>query len=59
MYRHGGLTALGLEESQFPTSTPDALWFAYQGWLSSITRVIPLVPSTWPIQSPRLRPSRR
>lgn len=39
MYRHGYIRALGLEESMFPIDTPQALWLAYQGWLSGAVQV--------------------
>lgn len=39
-YRQGYLDALGLNESQFPADTPQALWFAFNGWLSGSVRVL-------------------
>jgi len=38
-FRSGYLHALGLDESHFPVSTTDALWLAFNGWLSGAVQI--------------------
>jgi len=38
-YRSGYLEALGFSESQFPITTTDALWLAFNGWLLGAVQI--------------------